>query len=111
MAGKTKAAKTPAQAKDGKTLFRVKAESIEACNCRHGCNCQFAGFPNEGKCEFIIGFEVKDGRFGDVVLNGVRLVVTAKYPGAIHEGRGHVVLFIDDAASEAQANALVSILS
>ena len=94
-----------------KTTYRVKAESIEACNCQHGCNCQFAGIPNEGKCEFIIGYEVKDGRVGDTNLNGTRFVVAAKYPGAIHEGRGHVVLFVDESASDAQVNAIVSILS
>jgi hypothetical protein len=94
-----------------KTSYRVKAESVEACSCNHGCNCQFAGFPNEGLCDFIIGYAVKEGTFGDVSLDGVRAVVAAKYPGAIHEGNGHVVLFIDEAATAAQADALVSILS
>jgi len=94
-----------------KTPYRVKAESVEACNCQHGCNCQFAGFPNEGKCESIIGYEVKEGRFGDTNLDGVRAVIAAKYPKAIHEGHGHVVLFIDESASDDQVNALVSILS
>jgi hypothetical protein len=98
-------------AQTGKTSYRVKADSVEACNCQHGCNCQFAGFPNEGKCEFIIGYEVKDGRVGDVSLNGLRAVVAAKYPKAIHEGNGHVVLFIDNQASDEQANAFVSMLS
>jgi hypothetical protein len=100
-----------AQPQNGKTPYRVKAESVEACNCQHGCNCQFAGFPNEGKCEFIIGYEVTDGRFGNVSLNGVRAVVAAKYPNAIHEGNGHVVLFIDDKASQAQVEAFATILS
>jgi hypothetical protein len=80
------------------TTYRVKAESVEACNCQHGCNCQFAGVPNEGRCEFIIGYEVKDGTFGLVSLDGVRAVVAAKYPKAIHEGNGHVVLFIDESS-------------
>jgi hypothetical protein len=93
------------------TAYRVKADSIEACNCKHGCNCQFAGFPNEGKCEFIIGYAVKDGRFGNLSLDGVRAVVAARYPNAIHEGNGHVVLFIDEKATPQQADALVSILS
>jgi hypothetical protein len=93
------------------TAYRVKADSVEACNCKHGCNCQFAGFPNEGKCEFIIGYAVKDGRFGNLSLDGVRAVVAAKYPNAIHEGNGHVVLFIDEKATPQQADALVSILS
>lgn len=110
MPGKTKAKKSPARAKDGKTPFRVKAESIEACNCQHGCNCQFAGYPNEGKCEFIVGYEVKDGKFGNVSLKGVRAVVAAKYPKAIHEGHGHVVLFIDEKATQEQVNAFATIL-
>jgi hypothetical protein len=93
------------------TRYRVKAESVEACNCQHGCNCQFAGFPNEGKCEFIIGYEVKDGKFGEVSLDGLRAVIVAKYPKAIHEGNGHVVLFIDEKATQEQADAFVSILS
>ena len=95
----------------GKTPYRVKAETIEACNCHHGCNCQFQGFPNEGKCEFIVGFDIKDGRVGDVSLNGLRAVVAAKYPNPIHEGNGHVVLFVDDKASEAQVNAFATVLS
>src|SRR6476660_5315720 len=94
-----------------KTLYRVKAESIEACNCQHGCNCQFGGYPNEGKCEFIIGYEVKDGHVGSVSLNGLRAVIAAKYPKAIHEGNGHVVLFVDEKASDAQVKAFVSVLS
>jgi hypothetical protein len=98
-------------AADGRTPYRVKAESVEACNCQHGCNCQFAGFPNEGKCEFIIGYDVKDGRVGDVSLNGFRAVVAAKYPKAIHEGNGHVVLFVDEKATDEQVDAFVSILS
>ena len=94
-----------------KTKFRVKADAVEACNCQNGCNCQFAGYPNEGKCEFIIGWHVRDGHFGDVSLNGVRAAAAAKYPGAIHEGNGHVVLFIDDEATDAQVNAFATILS
>src|ERR1700741_4723929 len=111
MPAKTKVKKTPAKANDGKTPFRVKAESIEACNCQHGCNCQFAGFPNEGKCEFIIGYEVKDGRFGEISLTGVRAVGAAKYPKAIHEANGHFVLFVDEKASQQQVDALTTMLS
>ena len=37
------------------TSYRVRAMSVEACSCAHGCNCQFGGTPNEGLCEFIIG--------------------------------------------------------
>jgi hypothetical protein len=94
-----------------KTPYRIKAESIEACNCQHGCNCQFGGFPNEGKCEMILAFAVTEGSVGAVSLNGVRAVVAAKYPNAIHEGNGHVVLFVDASASDEQATAFTTVLS
>lgn len=93
------------------TPYRVRAESLEACSCQHGCNCQFGGFPNEGICEFVIGYEVVDGRFGDVDLDGVRAAIVAKYPNAIHEGHGDVVLFIDERATPDQTAALATILS
>jgi hypothetical protein len=94
-----------------KTAYRVKGQCVEACNCQHGCNCQFAGYPNEGRCEFIIGYEVQDGRFGGTSLNGVRAAIAAKYPNAIHEGHGRVVLFIDEQASQEQADAFATIVS
>ena len=94
-----------------RTSFKVKAMSFEACSCAHGCNCQFGGFPNERKCEFLIGYEVIDGKFGDVDLNGVTLVVAAKYPNAIHQGNGNVALFVDDKATPEQVSAIATICS
>jgi hypothetical protein len=94
-----------------RTPYRVKAMSVEACSCAHGCNCQFGGMPNEGMCEFVIGYDVKQGRVGDVDLRGVRVVIAAKYPGAIHEGHGHVVLFADEKARPEQVQALVTVMT
>ena len=91
--------------------YRVRAQSVEACNCALGCNCYFGGTPNEGICEFVIGYDIQEGGLGNVDLRGVRAVVAAKYPNAIHEGRGHVVLFVDQSASPEQVTALVTILS
>jgi len=102
---------TAATAPGQRTTYRVRAQSVEACSCAHGCNCQFGGTPNEGKCEFVIGYEVEEGRFGTVDLAGFRAVVAAKYPGAIHEGRGGVVLFVDDRAPPEQVDAFTTILS
>src|SRR5919108_4978036 len=94
-----------------RVTYRVKAQSVEACSCAHGCNCQFGGTPNEGKCEFIIGYQVQEGRFGEVDLAGLRAVIVAKYPGAIHEGHAHVALFIDQSARPEQVEAFATILS
>jgi hypothetical protein len=102
---------TSATETQARTAYRVRAQSVEACSCAHGCNCQFGGTPNEGKCEFVIGYEVQEGRFGEVDLAGVRAVVVAKYPGAIHEGHASVALFVDQRARPEQVEALATILS
>ena len=96
---------------NGRTPYSVRLHQMECCNCRHGCNCQFEGFPNEGFCEFLLGFEVIEGAFGRVDLKGVRFVSGLKYPGAIHEGRGRGVLFVDEAVRPDQIESLGAILS
>ncbi len=105
---------TPAAGSPGvaaRTPYRVTLHQIECCNCNHGCGCQFAGYPDHGSCEGLIGFEIIDGQFGTVPLAGARGVVVCKYPGAIHEGKGEVVLFLDRALKPKQVEAVATILS
>ena len=90
--------------------WRIKVHSIEACNCSTACNCQFAGFPDPGNCEAMIGGEVEEGTFGDVSLAGIRYVIAFTYPKAIHEGNGQMAIFIDDRATTTQAEAIATIL-
>ena len=92
-----------------RTAYRIKMNHLEACNCQHGCNCQFGGYPNEGYCEFLIAYDITEGRYGDVDLAGTKVVVIMKYPGAIHDGDGEGVFFVDDHASDEQVAALEEI--
>lgn len=94
-----------------RTTYRIEMDHVEACNCRHGCNCQFGGFPNEGKCESIIGYHIRGGGYGNVDLAGTKVVVAMKYPGAIHEGNGRCVLFVGEGASPEQVKAIDEIWS
>jgi hypothetical protein len=84
---------------------------MESCNCNQACGCQFGEGPTKGHCQFLIGFEVIDGRFGDVPLDGVRFAIACTFPGAIHEGNGSVALFVDQEARLAQVQAIANILS
>ena len=107
----TQATAAPQTATQKKTPYRVKLHHIECCNCSHGCNCQFSGMTDTGPCELMFGFQVIEGSFGNVSLDGVKFVVGGKYPGPIHEGNGDVVVFIDEQASEDQVNAIAGILT
>jgi hypothetical protein len=98
-------------AAEARVPYRIQLHNIEACNCNHGCGCQFGGFPYEGGCEAIIAAEIKEGSYGKVSLAGVRYALAFTYPKAIHEGGGKVVLFIDEKASPEQFDAIATILS
>jgi hypothetical protein len=43
--------------------YRVRAQSVESRNCALGSNCNFGWTPNEGFCEFIIGYGACTGLF------------------------------------------------
>src|SRR6266850_2857206 len=107
----THATASPQTATQKKVPYRVQVHHIECCNYSHGCNCQFSGMTDNGPCELMFGFEVIEGNYGSVSLDGVQFVVGGKYPGPIHEGNGAVVLFVDEKASPAQVDAVAGILS
>ena len=93
------------------TKYRIKADYIEVCNCDPGCKCNFGGFPDHGKCEAFAAMNIREGMFGEVDLKGMKAVVAVKWPGAIHEGDGTAVVFIDDSANQSQVEGLTNILT
>ena len=94
-----------------KTPYRVKAHWLETCNCDPGCNCNFGGFPDHGFCQGLIGIQIMEGTYGSVNLAGVKAVLAAKWPKAIHDGHGHAVVFVDQSASPQQVEGIGTILS
>lgn len=93
------------------TAYRIEVHHLETCNCNHGCGCQFGGYPDHGGCETILGYEVIEGNYGDVDLSGLRIVEAGAWPGAIHEGGGHVVMFVDENATDEQVEAVTKIFT
>ncbi len=91
--------------------WSLNMHQIECCNCNHGCGCQFAGYPDNGDCETMIGFQVIKGHFEDILLDNIKFVLAASWPGAIHEGNGKCVLFVDNSASNEQSQAITSVIS
>jgi hypothetical protein len=67
------------------------------------------GFPTDGKCEGTITFAVTEGERDGVDLAGVKVAGGVKWPGAIHEGNGKLVVFVD--GTPEQQEAIVPILT
>ena len=91
--------------------WRMQGPEIANCNCDWGCPCQFNALPTHGNCRAMTGMRIDKGHFGDVDLSGLAWCGMFAWPKAIHEGDGEAFVVISPQASEAQRNALLTILS
>lgn len=96
---------------DEQQAWELEGHYIMACNCDFGCPCNFNAPPTPGHCEGLLGLVVSRGSYADTALDGARVAMIARWPGAIHEGNGAAVLFIDEAADEQQRRGLEAIVS
>ncbi len=87
------------------------ADYLQSCNCDYGCPCEFSAPPTTGACEGLCVWRIDKGEHGDVALNGLGLGLAVKWPGAIHEGNGSGLVFVDEKASSQQRDALLEIAS
>jgi hypothetical protein len=88
-----------------------EADYLQTCNCDYGCPCEFSAPPSTGFCEGLCVWRIEKGEHGDVALNGLGLGLAVKWPGAIHEGNGSALVFVDEKASAEQRDALLDIAS
>ncbi len=93
------------------TRWRMAGDEVASCNCAWGCPCQFNALPTYGRCEALIGLQVREGYFGPTQLDGVRFARIVWFPGAVHEGNGTRQLIIDEQATPDQRDALSAIES
>ena len=77
-----------------------------ACNCDYGCPCNFNALPTTGKCEGGWTWHVEKGAYGDTDLSGLTFTLKVNWPGAIHEGNGEGLLLVDERSTEAQRQAV-----
>ena len=93
------------------TPWEIKGRERVNCTCEYGCNCQFNALPDKGHCHAVAGIVFDEGHFGDVRLDGLRVAAIFKWPGAIHEGNGEAIAFVDERANDAQREALLKIMT
>ncbi|MFM5884235.1 MAG: DUF1326 domain-containing protein [Novosphingobium sp.] len=91
--------------------WKLIGRELANCNCEYGCNCQFGGLPDKGRCQAVFGMAIDEGFHGDTDLSGLNIGAVFSWPGAIHEGKGECAAFVDERASEAQRNALLTIMT
>lgn len=91
--------------------WEFKGRELVNCSCDYGCNCQFNGLPDKGHCYAVAGIQIDEGHHDDTRLDGLRIAAIFKWPGAIHEGHGEALAFVDERADDAQRDALLRIMT
>ena len=86
--------------------WTMRGTVLIACNCAYGCPCNFNALPTRGKCEGQWTWHVEDGSFDRTDLGGLTFTLAVNWPGAIHEGNGEAVLLVDERSSDAQREAV-----
>ena len=54
---------------------------------------------------------IDEGVHGDTDLSGLNIAAVYRWPGPIHEGKGECAAFVEDKASQAQREALLTIMT
>jgi hypothetical protein len=67
--------------------------------------------PTQGHCDGAIAFKIDKGHFGDTDLSGLVIAATFFFPRAIHHGGGHMQPILEEHTTEAQREAIFTIMS
>lgn len=92
----------------------AEGDLFEGCNCNLLCPCHitFRQAPTNEYCDAIWGVSFDAGRFGEVDLTGMGAVIFVHSPGpTMADGEWTSVLYLDEAATDEQAEALRAIFS
>ena len=54
--------------------WRLTGDWFDLCRCRVPCGCTFAQAPDEGECNGILAWHIREGNYGDVTLDGFSVV-------------------------------------
>ena len=93
------------------TSWRMRGDVMEACSCATTCPCNFGTDPTPLPCEVVIGWRIDDGNHGNTRLDGLSVVLYARMPGNAFQGNWTVGVYLDQRASQQQAQALGDIFA
>jgi hypothetical protein len=95
--------------------WELSGDYFENCNCDVVCPClvsagpPMTARPTQGVCDVALAFHVDKGKYGDVSLDGLNVVVAVHTPGAMGEGNWTLAAYIDERADDRQTEALGAI--
>ena len=83
--------------------WSIKADYTDSCSCAPSCPCLFGSAPTRGHCDGVTLIEIESGHYGDVRLDGVKVL-------AVYRGGDWIKFYVTDEADKAQTEAAVKLL-
>ena len=89
--------------------WHAKGEWFDVCRCNVPCPCSWAQPPDDDYCDGVLVWHIREGRFGDVPLDGLNVVAFASFRGNLWEGahsEPKMGIVMDEREDEGQREAL-----
>jgi hypothetical protein len=94
------------------TKYSVKGDQFEGCECTSVCPCIFSADATADQCRGLMGWTVKEGKYGTTNLAGLSFAAALTKSGKNLEksmGSMEGVLFVPESATDAQRKAIEAI--
>lgn len=89
--------------------YHLEGRLLEVCNCRVLCPCWIGEDPDFGTCDTIVAWRIDKGTVDGIDVSGNTIAAVAHVPGNILQGNWTAAIYIEDAASKAQEDALLKV--
>src|SRR5438045_8123221 len=92
--------------------WHIVGDWFDNCSCAVACPCTFAQAPDNGFCESVLFWSVREGHYGDVKLDNLSLVRVGRWEGDLwaRNAAGVAGLYIDEHAGDRQTAVVPAIL-
>jgi hypothetical protein len=94
--------------------WRLEGTYSENCTCDVVCPCAASGFAAPAtydRCNAVLAFHIESGEVDNTNVSGLNAVVVVDTPRQMSEGNWRVGMFMDERASDEQAEKLADIFS
>src|SRR5918992_5129537 len=91
--------------------YQFQGTLLEACNCDVLCPCWIGEDPDNGTCSSALAYHFDTGTIRGIDVSGLTLATVVFIPGNILAGGIKQLMFVDDNASDEQAQAIVDAFS
>jgi hypothetical protein len=91
--------------------YTVEGDLLEVCTCNVLCPCWIGEDPDEGTCDSAFGYRFNSGEIDGVDVSGVVVASLVHIPGNVLKGNWTRQLYVDERATNAQADAVIDAMS